>query len=227
MRVIFSVVVTFLAFGSQVTAQNTAQLEVVKFIWNMYVPYKEIDTSAIQEDPRALKQPEQLNTGSIKRQERNAQAGEKTIEERSRDLAKVERAARRSASATPENIFVYELKIKNTDSKAIRSFIWEYRSAGETQSANISSRQFLCSEKIKAGDSETLRIFSHLPPTNVVDTSDSKNKSDKNHASDILINRVEYADGTVWQRPDWDGSKFALDSPQIAEKLKNSACAVL
>lgn len=227
MKVIVSVVFVFLVFGNQAPAQDAANIEVIKFVWNIYVPVKAIDASAIQDDPRALRQPEQLNTGSLRRSERSAQAGEKTIEERSRDLARVENAARKSASPKPENIFVYELKIKNTDSKAIKSFIWEYRPAGGAESQNISTRQFLCVEKIKAGDSEMLRIFSHLPPANVVDASNSKNKSDKNYASDILINRVKYSDGTFWQRPGWDSSQIALDSPQLKEKLKNSNCAVL
>jgi hypothetical protein len=49
----------------------------------------------------------------------------------------------------------------------------------------------------------------------------------KNSAVDVMINRVEYADGTVWKRLDWDDSRYRLDSPQIAEKLKFNECTVL
>lgn len=226
MRVIVSVVFIFLMFGNQISAQDTAKIEVVKFVWNMYVPNTETDSSA-QFDPTITRQPQPVNPGSLPRTDRTNRTNEKTIEERSRDLSTVERVARKTGASPPGNIFVYQLKIKNTDTKVVKSFVWEYQPAGETALQTGSSRQFLCVEKIKAGGSETLRIFSHLPPVNVVDASDSKNKSDKNHASEILINRIEYSDGTVWQRPDWDAGAFLLESPRITEKLKTSDCAAL
>lgn len=230
MRIFFSVVFIFLVFGNQINAQETAKIEVIKFVWNMYIQNRESNISA-QFDPTFTRQPDltspgQLNTGpTTQRTDRNRE-NDKTIEERSRDLRKVEQIARSEASSITGKYFLYELKIKNTDTKIVKSFVWEYRQADEAALQN-SSRQFLCVEKVKAGDSKTLRIFSHLPPVNVVDATDSKSKSDKNHASEILIHRVEYTDGTFWQSADWDGGAFLLDSPRIIETLKTGDCTVL
>ena len=207
--------VTLLVFSNQIMAQNTAQIEVVKFNWSIYNPPKERNPA------------EELNTGSFKRPDRDTPSVEKSMEERSRDLARTERAAVRQAAAAPENMFLYELKIKNLDTKNIKSFIWEYQASKVIAPQDISVRRFLCVGKVKAGDSKTLKIFSLLPPVNVVYASASKDKSGRNYALDIIINRVEYSDGTIWQKSDWDNSKVAIDSPQVTERLKNSPCAVI
>lgn len=206
---------TSLLFVNQVTAQNTARVEVIKFNWSMYDRKQETENSSL------------LSTGIFNRPDSNNRTGEKTVEERSWDLTKIERAAVREASAPSGNIFVYELKVKNLDGKAIKSFIWEYQAAKQTAPQNVFSRQFVCVEKIKPGDSKKLRIVSHLPPLNVVSAAAAHDKSERSYAVDIVINRVEYDDGTVWQRSGWVDSKLAPNAPEIAEILKNNDCAVL
>ena len=120
---IISAMVTLLVFSNQMMAQNTAQIEVVKFNWSIYNPPKERNPAA------------ELNTGSFKRPDRDTPSVEKSMEERSRDLARTERAAVRQAAAAPENMFLYELKIKNLDTKNIKSFIWEYRASTSNRTA--------------------------------------------------------------------------------------------
>ena len=212
---IFLAVLTSLVFADQITAQDTAKVEVVKFNWSMYDRRKIINESALF-DGQASNRPGRSN-----------RMIEKTIEERSQDLSRIENAARRSALPPPGNIFLYQLKVKNLDEKTIKSFIWEYQPVRESVPQNPSSRRFLCIQKIKTGDSKTLRIISHLPPVNVVEASVSNGESKKDFVVDVLINRVEYADGTVWKRVDWDDSKYALDSPKIAEKLRFNDCTAL
>lgn len=212
---VFLAVLTSLVFADQITAQDTAKVEVVKFNWSMYVRRKVINESALF-DGQASSRPGRSN-----------RMIEKTIEERSQDLSRIENAARRTALPPPSNIFLYELKVKNLDEKTIKSFIWEYQLVRESVPQNASSRRFLCIQKIKAGDSKTLRIISHLPPVNVVEASVSSGESKKDFVVDVLVNRVEYADGTVWKRVDWDDSKYVLDSPEIAEKLRFNDCTAL
>lgn len=208
-------VLIMIVFAGQITAQDTARVEVVKFNWSMYDREKIINESAI------------FDVETPNPTVRNNRVREKTIEEQSQDLRRVESDARRAATAPRSNIFLYVLKIKNLDERTIKSFIWEYHPAEESASQNASSRRFLCVEKIKAGDSKTLRIFSHLPPVNVVDASAPNSESKKDFAVDVVINRVEYADGTIWKMADWDDSKYALDFQGNAEKFKNNDCAAL
>lgn len=212
---IFFAVLTSLVFTDRITAQDTAKIEVVKFNWSMYDRRKVLDAPAL------------FDGETINRPGRNNRIREKTIEEQSRELARIENAARRSALAPPGNIFLYKLKVKNLDERTIKSFIWEYQSAKESALQNASRRRFLCVGKIKAGDSKTLNIISHLPPVNVVDASVPVGESRNDFAVDLVINRVEYADGTIWKRTDWDDSGYALDSSKIAGKLRFNDCAAL
>lgn len=212
---VFLVVLTSLTFSARIAAQETTKLEVIKFNWGMYEPRK------------AINEPSLFDDESANLPNRNNRAMEKTIEEQSRDLRKIENAARKSAANPPGNIFLYELKVKNADGKAIKSFIWEYRFAPEIALRNDSRRHFLCVEKIKAGDNKTLRIISRLPPINVVDATAANDNSKKDFTVDVVINQVEFADGTIWKRTGWDDSRYRLDSPKIDEKLKAGDCLAL
>ena len=214
-NLIFLAVLTSILFADQAAAQDTAKVEVVKFNWGMYEQKKAINEAALSEEE------------SINPPGRNSRMREKTIEEQSQDLRRIESVARKQSAPQPGNIFLYELKVKNLDEKTIKSFIWEYLSVKESAPQKVSGRRFLCVEKIRAGDSKTLRATSHLPPVNVVYASAPGEQTKKDFVVNLVINRVEYTDGTVWKRADWDDSEYALDSQAIAEKLKLNDCAAL
>lgn len=213
---VFTLLIFGPAFVNKVAAQDKAQIEVIKFNWNKYDPPKAEETTEEEENPSIFKRLNRTNPNE-----------EKSVEQRSEDLKKAERDAVRNSSTGSKQLFLYELKIKNLDGKNIRSFIWEYRDSKEIAPQNASTRHFLCAEKIKAGDTKTLRIFSSLPPLNIVDAATVKNKSVTNYALNIVINRIEYADGTFWQKSEWNNSRYETISPQVAEKLKTNPCAVL
>ena len=88
-------------FAAQVTAQDTAKIEVVEFNWSMYERERLLDASPI------------LDEEATNRPNRNNRMREKTIEEQSQELARIENAARRSALAPPGKVFLYALKIKH------------------------------------------------------------------------------------------------------------------
>jgi hypothetical protein len=67
----------------------------------------------------------------------------------------------------------------------------------------VTRHQFLCGVDIRSGKDKELEGFSVTAPSNVV-SADSIAKGVKNPFQEkIVINRVEYSDGTIWQRPDW------------------------
>ena len=219
--------------AGQIAAQETARVEVVKFNWAMYDRSVDLDASTVFNE----------KTTGLPPPGRNNQLREKTIEEQSRDLARIETVARKDArtGAAASNFFVYELKIKNLDEKIIKSFVWEYLAGGggsgedgaSSSSLNASNRRFLCVGKIKPGDSRTLRFISHLPPGNVLDASSaagSGNESKKSLTAAVIINRIGFTDGTFWKKAGLNESAAdaaALDSPRILAKLKFSECAAL
>lgn len=212
---IFLAVLIPAVFAGQSKAQDTAKIEVIKLTWSMY------DRNRVIDEPSLFDRTETVGLPG-----RSNRIEEKTIEEKSRELRRVESDARRSAAAPTGRIFLYEMKVKNTYEKTVKSFVWEYQTNEKNAAQNAASRKFLCTGKIKADDNKTLRFISHLPPVNVVDASVSNAESKKSTAIDVIINHIEFTDGTVWQRAGWEPGDL-LDSAQIAEKLNGQDCTAL
>jgi len=223
----------FFVFAGQLTAQDAVKMEVVKFNWSMYDLQRVeddrdfFDNRSLTDPNDPVNRPDPLSRTNA----RTLNPKGKTIEEQSRDLARIEANAAKASEPDKGNIFLYEMQVKNLHEKAIKSFVWEYLTVKDVNlPQSASNRRFLCQEKIKPGAGKTLRIVSHLPPVNVVDASSTGNSGDKgkkNFAVDIVIDRVEFEDGTVWKRPGWDDSKFNPDAPLLVQKLKINNCASL
>ena len=79
---------------------------------------------------------------------------------------------------------------------------WEYRFEDPANADQLSRRQFLCGVDIKPGKGKELEGFSRFGPSDVVDvkTLDAGTPFKES----VLINRIEYTDGTIWQRKAWN-----------------------
>ena len=67
----------------------------------------------------------------------------------------------------------------------------------------MARRQFLCGVNIGADKSKELEGFSLSAP-GVVNVNTLANPAENALKEKILINRVEYSDGSIWQRKDWN-----------------------
>lgn len=124
--------------------------------------------------------------------------------------AELERIVQQSRQAQPVNGYTYQLKIQNVSAKVIRNVFWEYEFTQVGNSSNVSHRKFMCGAEIKPDRQKALEIFSLVGPSEVVNVKTlDKGAADKFRAA-VIINRVEYADGTFWQRRGWslDGNKL-------------------
>lgn len=122
-----------------------------------------------------------------------------SIENRSRDMLELEQSVMREAANTrPVDMFRYRVSLKNTGVKVVKSVSWDYQASYTDDFADTSHRQFRCTAKIKPNQSERFEAYSIQPPIRVVSAS-----SDKTFNQRVVINRIEYVDGTYWQRPDW------------------------
>ena len=107
----------------------------------------------------------------------------------------------RHPKAEPRDGFAYRVKIKNTSSKIAEIVFWEYRFHDAQDPSVLARRQFLCGVNIKPDKDKELEGFSLLGPSDVVSVDALSGKTQ--FKEDVLINRVEYSDGTIWQRKDW------------------------
>ncbi len=151
---------------------------------------------------------------------------ERTIEGRSAALEKAVQESRTSKSKTVDG-FTYQAKIRNASTKTIEILFWEYQFKELANPANVSSRQFLCGVDIKPEKEQELRVFSTASPGSLISAGSLGNKSANLFEEKILINRVEYSDGTIWQRKDWNYTEIkpsiarALETPWGLEMCRN------
>ena len=97
--------------------------------------------------------------------------------------------------------YLYRIKVQNTSPKAAEIVFWEYRFVDPANPELIARRQFLCGVNIAASKSKDLEGFSLSGPSDVVSV---KTLADNAFKEDVLINRVEYSDGSIWQRNGWN-----------------------
>jgi hypothetical protein len=139
------------------------------------------------------------------------------MQERRAELRTAEVNAARS-NQPDVRIYFYRLEVKNTSTKVVKNFAWEYQPA---DAQDVSNRQFFCVIKAKPKESKELELFSPLPPSRVIDASNTRDKSEKNAKGKAVINKIEYVDGSMWQRPGWNTATFAADA---MDKVPSGKC---
>jgi hypothetical protein len=146
-----------------------------------------------------------------------------TIDGRS---AALEKSIQDSRSGKPADGFVYRTKVHNAGTKGIETIFWEYQFIDPTNTTPTSRRQFLCLVLIKAEKDKDLESFSLSGPSDVVSVEMLSTKPGNALQEKVVINRVEYADGSIWQRKGWHLSEVklgydrALRTPWGAEKCR-------
>jgi hypothetical protein len=158
-----------------------------------------------QRDPPRKNEPERLRNN-------------RDLQDRAAELRAGEQDAARSA-AKATDIYVYLIKIKNTSSKPVKSFVWEYHAS---QNMRETARQFLCEVKTKPNESKEFQVVSTFAPSKIVYLGSTGDHSPEQGR--LIINKILYGDGSVWQRTGWDAS--ILSKIQV-QKVDSGRCVGL
>jgi len=142
---------------------------------------------------------------------------ETTMDARS---AAMDRAVRESRAPKADDVagYAYVAEVRNDSGKTVEVIYWEYRFAETASPSNVVRRQFLCGRKLKNGEKLSLSAFSLHGPSNTI-TLESLAKTDKLFNEEVIVNRIEFSDGSILQRPDWkyadvkSGVERATSSP--------------
>jgi hypothetical protein len=124
--------------------------------------------------------------------------------------AALERAIQDSRAPKPLDGYSYRAKIHNASGKLIEVVFWEYQFKDTPNSTVISRRQFLCGVSIKPEKDKELQAFSLSGPSDVISVAVLADKSKNSGEEMAVINRVEFADGSIWQRKDWKFGEVRL-----------------
>jgi hypothetical protein len=109
-----------------------------------------------------------------------------------------------SSSSAPRGgygAYVYALSFRNHGARAIRSIAYEYKVVPSPGQTIVTTRQFDCKVKVKADKSQRLTVSTALAPTHTVS---AETADDRTVGAEVQVNRVEYADGSVWRREGWE-----------------------
>jgi hypothetical protein len=164
---------------------------------------------------------------NFERQKRaNASAGERdpradTLDSRGGEL---ERIVQESREAPPVDGFVYLVKFKSASAKPIAKIFWEYQFKETANPANVTRRRFQCNVKIKPEQAKDLEIFSLGGPSDVISVKSLAKGSGNQFQEAVVIDRVEYADGSFWQLKDWAFDVSKLESKPRANSQKMLMC---
>jgi len=99
--------------------------------------------------------------------------------------------------------YAYRIKVKNDYTKLVEVVFWEYQFQDPANPQFVARRQFLCGVSIAPGKSKDLEAFSLSGPSEVVNVKTLGDNPNNPFKESVVINRIEYADGIVWQRKSW------------------------
>jgi hypothetical protein len=110
-------------------------------------------------------------------------------------------AESRASQGDPVDGYAYRIKVQNQTNRAVEVVFWEYRFEDPANPDQVSRRQFLCGVNIGGGKSKELEGFSRSGPSDVVNVMTLN--SGAPFKESVLINRIEFTDGSMWQRKAW------------------------
>ena len=193
----------------QLDDQRELRLVVLKFSWakerqisefNRVVP----DSGPSTNEPMPMNQARD-SEGDV-RNKRDLATRRAELDENERNLKD---SQKRSDS------YRIHLEVKNEGLAIVKSFIWEYRPRAAP--IDYQARQFVCVVNAQPDERKKLDFVVPFAPARVVNANPKSAKLDD---GEVIINRVEYDDGSDWKRKGWSRQ---LQSPAL-NGLRNGKC---
>lgn len=186
-------ILLILLVASIVCAQEPSGVEVVKASWSKIRIGWERDPFGgplenFDEMRSRARNERRVASGGGERAKREAKADEANL------------AALRENKPS-QYYFIYKTKIKNNHTAAITQIDWDYVFYERDTENEIGRQEFTSDEQVGPGKTKELVVTITSPPTRTISiTSLSLEERDRLSEKIVLV-RVKYADGHVWQAP--------------------------
>lgn len=109
--------------------------------------------------------------------------------------------AKARQTAPPEDGYRYSVKLRNDGGKTIKSIDWDYLFIDAETSREVARHQFTSDDTIKPGKSKEISVLYLIPPVRTVDARRLNKKGLAPYTQQVVIVRLQFSDGSVWQRP--------------------------
>ncbi|MBA3515283.1 MAG: hypothetical protein H0T77_13015, partial [Pyrinomonadaceae bacterium] len=126
------------------------------------------------------------------------------------DASKLEKDARTDAAiiqaerqkkGPPRYAFLYRTSVRNTSDRTIKEIDWDYVFLDAATEEELGRRQFTSVQTIGPGKSKELSFMLPAPPTQRISVYALDKKERIGFEEQVVIVRVKYSDGSVWQAP--------------------------
>ena len=179
--------------ASVVWAQEPSGVEVVKSSWGKVRIGWERDPFSgplenFDEMRSRARNERRVAQGGGERAKRDAKADEA-------NLAKIRE------KNPPQYYFIYKTKIKNNHTAAITQIDWDYVFYERDTENELGRQQFTSDERVGPGKTKELTVTITSPPTRTVSVTSLNLEEHDRFTEKIILIRVQYADGRVWQAP--------------------------
>lgn len=128
------------------------------------------------------------------------------------DLRSMEKKAQSSTAVAPLPFYQLRLELKNTGTNVVRSLAWQFKPTAGPE--DYEPKQYLCALQVKPKEKKLLEIWTPYAPVKVI-TVDERSNALKD--GEVVINKIEYTDGSVWTRRGWVYKLPANASQKLAE----------
>ena len=206
--------------------QDTSSLMIVSFKWSK-ARQNEDKVEAVNPAPAAAMIPQNKNSARSARvnQPNAPDPNQDTIDGRS---AAIDKAVQESRMRQPRTIdaYSYKIKVQNPTSQGVNMLFWEYQFIDRSNPQNVTRRQFLCAANLKAGKEKEIEALTLRGPLDVVNVASLGPNAANPFDEKVVINRIEYSDGSIWQRKDWrpgeitEGYASAMSKPWTKDKCR-------
>lgn len=194
----------------QLDDQRDPRLVVLKFSWAKEVQIREINRVVPDSGP-PTNEPMPINEA------RDSQGDVRNKRDLATRRAELDDNERKMSDSSQKrsNSYRIHLEVKNEGSAIVTSFIWEYQP--HAAPSDYKPKQFVCVVKAKPDERKKFDFVVPFAPVKVVNANPKSGKPDD---GEVIINSVEYDDGSVWKRKGWSGQ---LPSPAF-HGLGNGKC---
>jgi hypothetical protein len=168
-------------------------VEVIKHNWR-----KIVRNPALDDDPFRAN----AETADFELEKRNSQRVNEMLRKQGRQPLPPPMQRKTGMRVDPPSVvYLYEAKIRNTGTKTVQLVVWNYAFFDNTSGEEIGRTS--CTNLIKLRPGKTVELVgsSSSTPIKVVHVSRAGKETKGSYIEQVVITRLEYDDGTFWQRP--------------------------
>jgi hypothetical protein len=187
------------AASHSVAAQDAASpLVVIKFSWEKerIRPRPSTATLASQDELIQQSRREQQLQAARNAQQKGASSRLETQMGNHQD-AKV----KAQQTELPRDGYRYKVSLRNEGLKTIKSIDWDYYFVDPVTNQELARHQFTSDETIKPGKSKDISVLYLKAPVKTLDARSLGKKETAALTAQVVIVRLQFSDGSVWQRP--------------------------